>query len=177
MRRGLVHVGVWAAATAVAVTLSWFGVHSVLRRTAYGPPRALRIAAQTQPPAISSATHSPKPVPKSPDPRRTPTSVPSSVPAPPQPPPGTPQATKTAADPGAGNVHGYTVAGGEVVLDLSATSASLVSATPNAGWKMQLWASQPGWLRVTFTSDSGTAASSVFCTWNGHPPTVQSYEN
>jgi hypothetical protein len=99
------------------------------------------------------------------------------VPAPPQRPPGTPQATKTSADPGAGNVHGYTVAGGQVVLDLGAASASLVSATPNAGWKMQLWASQPGWLRVTFTSDSGTAASSVFCTWNGHPPTVQSYEN
>ncbi len=162
----MLHGGVWIAATAIAVTLSWVGVRSVLRGTAYDPPRTLAIAAATRPPAISSATHSPRPSP--PPPASTA----------PKPPPGTPHPAATSTSPGGtGDVHGYTVAGGQVVLSLGAHSASLVSATPLAGWKMQLWASQPGWLRVTFTSASGTAASSVMCTWNGHPPTVQTYED
>lgn len=169
MRRGFLHSGVWVVATVVAVTLSWVGVRSVLRGTAYDPPRTLPIAAATAPPAISSATHSPKPSP----PR---TSHPTDAGTSPQPPPGTPRPT-TSAPATTGDVHSYTVSGGQVVLALEADSASLVSATPRAGWRMQLWASQPGWLRVTFTSASGTAASSVFCTWNGHPPEVQAYEN
>jgi hypothetical protein len=74
-------------------------------------------------------------------------------------------------------VHSYTVDGGRVVLDLEPASASLVSATPNAGWRMQVWTAQQGWLRVTFTSADGAKASSVFATWNGHPPTVQAYED
>jgi len=171
VRRGFLHVGVWALTTAAAVTLSWFGVRSVLRGTAYDPPRALPISTTSGPPPQISATHRPRPT--TPAPSRTPTRAPDS-PVPPQRPPGTPKASAP-ADGGSGNVHAYTVGGGRVVLDLEASSASLVSATPNPGWQMQVW-TQEGWLRVTFTSASGTQASSVFCTWNGHPPTVQAFE-
>ena len=45
MRRGLVHVLAWSLATGAAVTLSWWGVHTVMAGTAYDPPRALPIAA------------------------------------------------------------------------------------------------------------------------------------
>ncbi|MFD6304818.1 hypothetical protein ACFWFF_17360, partial [Streptomyces sp. NPDC060223] len=45
MRRGLVHVLAWSLATGAAVTLSWWGVHSVMTGTAYDPPRALPITA------------------------------------------------------------------------------------------------------------------------------------
>ncbi|WP_328464425.1 hypothetical protein [Streptomyces sp. NBC_00448] len=158
MRRGALHVGVWAVATAVAVAMSWFGVRSVLRGTAYDPPRTLPIPAASSgpPPGISSAVHRPKPPPHPTTSR----------------PPASPRPTGDPAD-----VHSYTVAGGQVVLDLGPTSASLVSATPDPNWKMQLWTTQPGWLRVTFTSPSTSTASTLLCTWNGHPPTVQTYKD
>ena len=166
VRRGFLHVGAWALTTAAAVTLSWFGVRSVLHGTAYDPPRALPIpTTATSPPQIS-ATHRPRPTPAT---TRPPTSA-----VPPQRPPGTPKSSAPAGG-GSGDVHVYPVRGGRVVLDLQAASASLVSATPNAGWQMQVW-TQDGWLRVTFTSSSGTQASSVFCTWNGHAPTVEAFE-
>lgn len=64
----------------------------------------------------------------------------------------------------------YSVSGGRVVLGLGATSAELVSATPSAGWRMQVW-KQPYWIRVTFTR-AGREVS-VFCTWHDHPPLVE----
>ncbi|BBA97561.1 putative secreted protein [Actinacidiphila reveromycinica] len=177
MRRAVLHIGVWAVATAVAVAVSWFGVRSVLRGTAYGPPRALPLQAASTgpPPGISSAVHRPKPSsgPTTPHPApSTPASAPPSPTASTKP---TPTPAPTGTDPG--TVHSYTLSGGQVVLDLGPTSASLVSATPDPTWKMQLWADQPGWLRVTFTSASGTTATTLLCTWNSHPPTVQTYED
>lgn len=170
VRRGFLHAGAWALATAAAVTLSWFGVRSVLRSTAYDPPRALPITSPvtgvaTSSPPATTRPHRPKPAPTATAPETTPGK-----------PPGVPRATTTASG-HTGNVHSYTLDGGRVVLDLGTSSASLVSATPDSGWRMQLWTGQPGWLRVTFTSASGTSASSLFCTWNGHPPAVQAYEN
>ncbi|MBY8879216.1 hypothetical protein [Actinacidiphila acidipaludis] len=170
MRRGLLHVGAWALTTAAAVTLSWFGVRSVLHGTAYDPPRALPIAAPASSPPQISATHRPRPTTATPPPARPPASA-----VPPQRPPGTPKSSAPAGG-GSGDVHPYGVRGGRVVLDLQPASASLVSATPNSGWQMQVW-TQDGWLRVTFTSSSGTQASSVFCTWNGHAPSVQTFED
>ncbi len=73
---------------------------------------------------------------------------------------------------GGGKVKAYTVTGGRVVFDLGTTSAELVSATPDAGWQMQVW-KQPYWIRVTFTKAG--KEMSVFCTWNGHPPLVETY--
>ncbi|MBX4178485.1 hypothetical protein K3A88_28170, partial [Streptomyces geysiriensis] len=45
MRRGLIHVIAWLLATGAAVTLSWWGVHTVMAGTAYDAPRALPITA------------------------------------------------------------------------------------------------------------------------------------
>ncbi len=64
----------------------------------------------------------------------------------------------------------FSTAGGRVVIDLGARSAQLVSATPEAGWQMQVW-QQDQWLRVDFRGGAGHA--SVICAWNGHPPTVE----
>lgn len=175
VRRGLVHVGAWAATTAAAVTLSWFGVRSVLRQTAYDSPRALPITGvpTSSPPEVPPA-HRPGPASPHASPQAPPPASPRA--------PGRTRATGGAAVPppasaAGGDVHSYTVKGGRVVLGLGARAATLVSATPDAGWRMQVWATQPGWLRVTFTSASGAAASTVFCTWNGRPPAVQTYEN
>ncbi|MYS23490.1 hypothetical protein GTW78_25870 [Streptomyces sp. SID4948] len=186
MYRGLLHAAAWTLTTAVAVALSWFGVHSVLRSTAYDLPRALPISttsgilvpATSKPPAASAAPTPRRSAPPPPHPRpsatvtRTLTPIPA---APPKTPPGTPHPAPSATAT-AGDVHSYTLQGGRVVLTLTATEASLVTATPAADWKMQVW-TQPGWLRVTFTSADGAQASSLFCTWNGHPPQVQTYDD
>ncbi|MGW0120291.1 hypothetical protein [Streptomyces sp. NPDC003327] len=47
VRRGLVHALAWSLATGAAVTLSWWGVHTVLSGTVYDPPRALPLPAGT----------------------------------------------------------------------------------------------------------------------------------
>jgi hypothetical protein len=177
------HAGAWAAATAAAVTLSWFGVRSVLRSTAYDPPRAMPITT-TLPPQIS-ATQRPSPRPgttgpsPSPTPRHTATGTPrpsASATTTRAPAPTTPAAPTSPAS--SGEVHAYTVGGGRVVLSLDADAASLVSATPESGWQMSVWTPYADqWLRVTFTSASGDRASTVSCTWNGHPPEVTTYEN
>ncbi|WNI15654.1 hypothetical protein [Actinacidiphila sp. ITFR-21] len=163
--RGLLHGVAWVVATAGAATLSWVGVHSVLRSTAYDLPRALPVsttppAAATAPPAASS-THSPRPA--IPPPPATTTAA-------------APRPPKTHPAAAIGDVRGYTVRGGRVVLSLTRGAASLVTAVPAAGWRMQVW-TESGWLRVTFTSADNSAAGSLFCTWNGHPPSVQTYEN
>jgi hypothetical protein len=56
------------------------------------------------------------------------------------------------------------------VFDLGETSASLVSATPGAGWSMQVWKTE-SWIRVEFTS--GADRVTVFCTWHDGPPRVE----
>ncbi|MEU6682556.1 hypothetical protein [Streptomyces sp. NPDC046832] len=165
MRRGLVHVLAWLLATSAAVTLSWWGVHTVMAGTAYDPPRALPVKAADAP-----STREPK-APASPSertspPRRrqagTPTASgkPSSAPTPP---PGTALATS-------GRVKSYDTDGGRAVFDLGRTSASLVSATPGAGWSMQVWKTE-SWIRVEFSS--GADRVSVFCTWHDGPPRVE----
>ncbi|MFC5722244.1 hypothetical protein ACFP1Z_18940 [Streptomyces gamaensis] len=73
---------------------------------------------------------------------------------------------------GGGSVKPVDVDGGRVVFDMGASSATLVSATPAAGWQMQTWdQSGQGWIRVTFTK--GSREISVFCTWHDHPPMVE----
>ncbi|MEV6728879.1 MULTISPECIES: hypothetical protein [unclassified Streptomyces] len=177
MHRGLVHALAWTLATGAAVTLSWWGVHTVMSGTAYDPPLAVPLT--TQP--LSSSTHSaaapsPEPAPDSPSP--SPSASPSAAAssakpaqkaAPPSPRPEEQQGD--GGDPG--KVKAYPVTGGRVVFDLGTSSAELVSATPDAGWQMQVW-KQPYWIRVTFTKAG--REMSVFCTWNGHPPLVETYE-
>lgn len=174
MRRGLVgravgHAGAWTLATGAAVTLSWWGVHSVMSGTAYDPPLAVPLATQplssstrrAQPPEPTpSPSPSPSPSMSSPSPSPSPSAKSSATPTPRSQRQGTPSE----------NVKAYSVSGGRVVFDLGATSGELVSATPLAGWRMQVW-KQPSWIRVTFTRDGREV--SVFCTWHDHPPLVE----
>lgn len=64
MQRGLVHALAWSLATGAAVTLSWWGVHTVMAGTAYDPPRAVPISASARDShsgadALSSSTRRP----------------------------------------------------------------------------------------------------------------------
>ncbi|MEU3335130.1 hypothetical protein ACWCQ1_01030 [Streptomyces sp. NPDC002144] len=167
MRRGLVHVLAWTLATGAAVTLSWWGVHTVMAGTAYDPPRALpiRAAGATTQEAKPLATSSPRPSPSPSSPSRGRWSSPSATP--------TPSVSKTpVAKPSpttSGTVRSYDTDGGRVVFDLGATSATLVMATPDTGWSMQTWKTDT-WIRVEFTS--GTDKVSVICTWHDGPPHV-----
>ncbi|MFD5267621.1 hypothetical protein [Streptomyces sp. NPDC058335] len=160
MRRGLVHVLAWTLATGAAVTLSWWGVHTVMAGTAYDPPRAL--------PLTASATSRPTPTPSrtssSPSPSRTTDSRGPGGPAASSP------SSSTAPAVPSGRVKSYDTDGGRVVFDLGKTSASLVSATPGAGWSMQVWKTE-SWIRVEFAS--GADRVSVFCTWHDGPPRVE----
>ncbi|MFD8781961.1 hypothetical protein [Kitasatospora sp. NPDC059599] len=174
MRNGLVQLGAWAAATGAAVALSWLGVHAVLTGAAFERPTALPLpspkadgtssspAAAPEPPVpaaqstaptqpaspTATATHGPTPAATTPPPTRRPTP--------------TPTATST--------VKSYPIPGGKVALDLKPDRASLVSATPDPGWQMQVW-NGPQWMRIDFTKDD--QANSVFVYWNGHPPIVE----
>ncbi|MFF3202602.1 hypothetical protein [Streptomyces sp. NPDC002962] len=173
MRRGLVHVLAWSLATGAAVTLSWWGVHTVMAGTAYDPPRALPLTAgdmitqESKPPASPpggpSASRSPSPTPSrtpaSPSPSRTAASAGPSA-----------SASRTPRGTSQGTVKSYDTDGGLVVFDLGKVSASLVSATPGAGWSMQVWKTE-SWIRVEFAS--GADRVSVFCTWHDGPPRVE----
>ncbi|MFF9182907.1 hypothetical protein [Streptomyces misionensis] len=175
MRRGLVHVLAWLLATGAAVTLSWWGVHTVMAGTAYDPPRALPVVgtgspttatatapgtqASGPPPPARSRSASPAP-----SPTRTVHRSPGPTPTPSASAPGSDSGT------GTGTVKAYDTAGGRAVFELGAADATLVSATPGAGWSMQVWKT-PSWIRVEFSRD--TDRVSVFCTWHDGPPHVE----
>ncbi|MFJ6939047.1 hypothetical protein [Streptomyces sp. NPDC101132] len=180
----------WTLATGAAVTLSWWGVHTVMSGTAYDPPRALPLSAG----ALSSSTHGaappssePAPSPSSSPSPSAPSAAPSRTPAAATASPHDPHPASSAVGPrpssraydgggsgGSGHVKSYPVTGGLVVFDLGTKSAELVSATPSDGWRMQVW-KQPTWIRVTFTRDDREV--SVFCTWHDHPPLVETYQS
>ncbi|MFD8984077.1 hypothetical protein [Streptomyces sp. NPDC059564] len=174
MRRGLVHAMAWVLATAAAVTLSWWGVHTVMSGTAYDPPLAVPLTTRPLSSSTQGSTPPPGP-PASPSPSPS-TGSPSPSPSA-KPRPASSAARQPDEDPdgggsggGPGTVKGYSVSGGRVVFDLGTSSAGLVSATPEAGWRMQVW-KQDFWIRVTFTRDGREV--SVFCTWHDHPPVVE----
>ncbi|MFC8344483.1 hypothetical protein [Streptomyces sp. NPDC057280] len=165
MRRGLVHVLAWSLATGAAVTLSWWGVHTVMAGTAYDPPRALPITVaeattQDSKPLASStarpsASASASPSKTHPSRRTSPAPSPSTTPSP----------SPTAS----GEVKSYDTDGGRAVFSLGKSSATLVSATPAAGWSMQVWKTET-WIRVEFAS--GADRVTVFCTWHDSAPRV-----
>ncbi|MFI5566406.1 hypothetical protein ACIA6T_03320 [Streptomyces sp. NPDC051740] len=179
MRRGFVHVLAWLLATGAAVTLSWWGVSTVMEGTAYDPPRALPVtAAEEKSRAASSSTQRPSEAERrseKPGETRKPSAKPDEASSPePDPKPSrttTPPSSPSPSAPAAsGQVKGYDTKGGRAVFDLGETSASLVSATPGAGWSMQVWKTE-SWIRVEFTS--GADRVSVFCTWHDGPPRVE----
>ncbi|MGW7273036.1 hypothetical protein ACWGH5_21210 [Streptomyces sp. NPDC054864] len=173
MRRGLIHAMAWSLATGAAVTLSWWGVHTVMAGTAYDPPRAVPLASDGErADPLSSSTHRADPTPTPSSPSKTKKPSKSS-----KPPESKPSKTSTgkpsspsAPAPAPGNVKSYSSEGGRVVFDLGKDSATLVSATPAAGWSVQVW-KQDTWIRVEFTS--GADKVSVFCTWHDHAPAVE----
>ncbi|MEU1115667.1 MULTISPECIES: hypothetical protein [unclassified Streptomyces] len=180
MHRGLVHTIAWSLATGAAVTLSWWGVHTVMAGTAYDPPRALPLTADDGGPdraePLASSTHrtpsSPSDKPsKSAEPPKSSTSSKSTESNDST---GTGHSKKSSPPPptraGTGTVKSYNTTGGRVVLDLGKDSATLVSATPAAGWSVQTW-KQDKWIRVDFTG--GAAQVSVFCTWHDTEPRVE----
>ncbi|MFC3577750.1 hypothetical protein ACFOZ0_31710 [Streptomyces yaanensis] len=176
MLRGLVHVLAWSLATGAAVTLSWWGVHTVMAGTAYDPPRALPISAGgattqgTKP--LTSSTERPEPS-KSPDHKstRSPAPSPSKKTGASTAPESSPASPSSASSPSSssGRVRSYDTDGGRVVFDLGKTSATLVTATPGPGWSMQVWKTET-WIRVEFSS--GADRVSVFCAWHDGPPHV-----
>ncbi|MFJ9560530.1 hypothetical protein ACIRQQ_10875 [Streptomyces fuscichromogenes] len=171
MRRGLVHVLAWLLATGAAVTLSWWGVHTVMAATAYAPPRALPVTATDGGPTTQGSGPPASPASRAPSPART-----SAAPRPSTTPPPTPSRTPTASSaPSAtatasGQVKAYDTDGGRAVFDLGDTSATLVSATPGTGWSMQVWKTET-WIRIEFSRS--TDRVSVFCTWHDSAPQVQ----
>ncbi|MEU4134163.1 hypothetical protein [Streptomyces wuyuanensis] len=175
MRRGLVHAMAWSLATGAAVTLSWWGVHTVMAGTAYDRPRALPITADARTPQVSTPGSSrrdpgtPEPTPSSGDEPESGGGSPSTTP-PPEKPAATPGESKSPwSPPPSGNVKSYTVEGGRVAFDIGPSSAELVSATPSGSWTMQIW-KQPTYIRVTF-SQNGREID-VFCTWHDTAPRV-----
>ncbi|MER6470154.1 hypothetical protein [Streptomyces collinus] len=166
MRRGLVHVLAWLLATGAAVTLSWWGVHTVMAGTAYDPPRALPIT------SAAATTQRSGPL-RSPSARPAPSRSPSS--RPPAPAPSRTRAPSAGPSPSAGatttpgRIKPYDTDGGRAVFDLGPASATLVSATPGTGWSMQVWKTE-SWIRVEFSR--GADRVSVFCTWHDGPPHV-----
>ncbi|WP_407552929.1 hypothetical protein QOM21_23440 [Streptomyces sp. Pv4-95] len=188
MQRGLVHAAAWTLATGAAVTLSWFGVHTVLSGTAYDAPRALPLSDRAPSAGSgpdsgisprSSSTHRPKPSAPS-DEDASPSDAKASQPSVPSHSAGagsrgpSPTAPGSSSPAGGGQIKSYSTQGGRVVFDMGTDSAQLVSATPNSGWEMQVW-KQEKWIRVDFTG--GGAHTSVICTWNDHPPTVVTSNN
>ncbi|MFE1023091.1 hypothetical protein ACFW5I_00745 [Streptomyces sp. NPDC058818] len=179
MRRGLVHVLAWLLATGAAVTLSWWGVHTVMAGTAYDRPRALPITAadatvrESEDAGGSGSSASST---RRPSPSGSPSPEPSGTPDEPSPTPSRTAPSASAEPPASpspttsGRVRSYDTDGGRAVFDLGTSSASLVSATPGAGWSMQVWKTE-SWIRVEFTS--GADRVSVFCTWHDGPPRVE----
>ncbi|WP_354640749.1 hypothetical protein [Kitasatospora camelliae] len=182
MRSGLVHLGAWAAATGAAVALSWLGVHAVLADTVFEQPTAVPLppAAERspdtssdapQPAAETSASASPAQASPSPS-ASSPAGSPSAPASPTGPATGRPATSSppTGSTGSTSSVKSYRVPGGRVALDIRTEDAQLVSATPDPGWQMQVWHGDH-WMRIDFSQENRT--SSVFVTWNGHPPTVQ----
>ncbi|WP_399885329.1 hypothetical protein ACGH7X_14385 [Streptomyces sp. BBFR51] len=186
MRRGLVHVIAWLLATGAAVTLSWWGVHTVMAGTAYDAPRALPITAADASvrdeeggdgggESLASSTSRPSPS-SSPSPSGSPSPAPSGSSGKPDPAPSrtapspAPEGATSPSPATSGRVRSYDTDGGRAVFDLGTSSASLVSATPGTGWSMQVWKTE-SWIRVEFTS--GADRVSVFCTWHDGPPRVE----
>ncbi|WP_189536908.1 hypothetical protein [Streptomyces roseolilacinus] len=184
MRRGLVHALAWLLATGAAVTLTWWGVLTVMSGTVYDRPSALPLAAADSEPQVSS-TWRPRPSPsRSSSPSPSASQVPpvarpvsasssapvSSAPAPERSRTPSPWSPSPSVPPATGSVKSYAVDGGRVAFDLGDVSAELVSATPASGWRMQVW-KQDRWIRVTFTREDREI--SVFCVWHDSAPRVE----
>jgi hypothetical protein len=200
MRRGLLHFSAWTLATGAAVTLSWWGVHTVMSGTAYDPPLALPLPAldddddddEEEREERPAAPERPSPErPSTPAQPRTPTAASSGD----RPPAGQPSAPPTTSatergkpatrepeDTGVSEQMGSSgsapsaikatsTEGGRVVFDMGSVSAELVSATPASGWSVEVFDKpEVKWIRVVFAS--GDKRITVNCGWHDQAPKV-----
>ncbi|MEU8357252.1 hypothetical protein AB0C27_14670 [Nonomuraea sp. NPDC048882] len=177
MRRAMRYAAIWCGATAVAVSVSWFGVRGVLRnefvddvnvepflaqtlaadeRDSPATPTARRTTKKPAPVKTPATTPAPAPAQTrtppsdtpSPAKRRTTTQKPASTP--------TPSPTPTVAK----NLEVVKVKGGEVAFTLGPEGCRLVSATPVSGYTAKVSRAE-GWIRVDLAK--GEHGTGVFC--------------
>ncbi|GAA1508376.1 hypothetical protein [Streptomyces synnematoformans] len=195
MRRRFVHALAWTLATLTAVTVSWLGVRLMLDSTS-DRPHAVPLSGgapsareSSEPPSVGTATE--RPPRPSPTPTRTPDSPSAAAGSEGAEEPEEPERTESPAGAngsraagetaqgdrpagsGAVDVQTFPVAGGRVTFEMAGGAAELVSATPQAGWQMQIW-EQTSWIRVDFVA--GDRRTSVICTWHDSAPRVETNE-
>ncbi|NGN70318.1 hypothetical protein G5C51_41350 [Streptomyces sp. A7024] len=193
MHRRLVTAAAWTLATLGAVTLSWFGVHTVLSNTAY-PQRTLPLSESGESSGEGDGAGSKLPADKSrapaddddrgSSPRDTPSGTPEKRKPSPSPSSSSPSdggstsnAGSSSKKPGGSSstVKTYSVSGGRASFAMYSDHAELVSATPNSGWAMQTWKSEE-WIRVDFSK--GDKRNMIFCRWDeSGAPVVETDEN
>ncbi|MGW4801833.1 hypothetical protein ACWEPC_56410 [Nonomuraea sp. NPDC004297] len=152
MRRALRYAAIWCGATAVAVSVSWFGVRGVLRDEFVDDVAVEPFLAQTV--AARNSTDHPVPEPSARD--RTPVATP------------TPRRTQDAPSP---SLKVVKVRGGEVAFTLGSDGCRLVSATPVGGYTAKV-ARADGWIRVDLVR--GEHGTGVFCI--GHERRTDTWE-
>jgi hypothetical protein len=147
MRRRIAYSLTWLVATCLAVVVSWLGVRSVLAETVFSNPGVVAAPAPTAPMVTASAARSP----------RAPT------------PSASPSATHQAL---ASDTHDYSTPGGTAVLEVTASSVTVISVHPDDGFTSQV-TNGIDWLRVDFLTSSGAHGSSVVASWYEHAPVIQ----
>jgi hypothetical protein len=178
MVRLVVGLTAWMAGTAIAVSVAWLGANVVVRNAGVGPGMPV-INAAVLPSAAASASAALAPATSAPavTPAAVVTPGASAGDTAPRQASVTPTAAATGPAPSAGGpahssageVRAYPMTGGNVTLEVTADSAQLVTAVPDAGYSVMTW-SGTGWLRVDFSS--GAQVSSLIASWYEHAPTV-----
>lgn len=142
----------WLAATVAAVALSWVGVSSVLGESASGDPVVVAAPASQAPVVTAPARASASP-------RATASPAPS-------------VSASAATTPTPSDQHDYSTPGGSAVLEVTATSVTVISVRPNDGFTSQV-TNGLDWLRVDFLTDDGAHGWSVVASWYEHVPQIQ----
>jgi len=175
MVRVTVGLAAWIAGTASAVCVAWLGANVVVRNAGVGPgipvinatvlPSTGAPPPVVTPPAVTPTTGvTPTASARGPATRPASGATPSASATGPR-----ANAATASASPSGGAVHAYTLAGGDVTLDVSGAAVQLVTAVPDAGYSVETW-SGTGWLRVDF--NSGAKVSSLIASWYLHAPTI-----
>lgn len=167
MVRVAVGLAAWAAGTAIAVCVAWFGANVVVSNA--GVSSGIPVISPTvMPPSAGLSPAAVAPAEKAPS-RGTPASR-TTAPRTSASPPGIdPSPSAASSSPAAGDVRAYAPTGGHVTLDVTDSSVQLVSAVPDAGYSVRTWTGTD-WLRVDFSS--GPQVSSLIASWNGHAPII-----
>ncbi|GAA4060453.1 hypothetical protein GCM10022248_30290 [Nonomuraea soli] len=165
------YVALWALATAVAISIAWFGVRGVLRgelsdvviepvaaRTVSGP-EAVPLPASARPTSAKPVPSRSTPA----EPTAEPSAESSRTPVRPRPTASRKPSATRAPSPSpqvAGNVRVVTAKGGEVTFTVGDEGCRLVSATPKSGYTAKV-TETADWIRVDLVQ--GDHGSAIFC--------------